>query len=155
APKDFRYIGQSVPRPDVPAKVTGRHGYVHDLKVPGMLHARVIRPPAIGATLTSVNESSIAAIPGTRVIRIGNFLGVVAEREWDAVRAARRLEARWSGGGGLADQANLYDALRSSALVRDEVIAHKGDVSALDAKPSGLRMVTATYRWPIQTHGSI
>jgi nicotinate dehydrogenase subunit B len=154
-PKDFRYIGQSVPRPDVPAKVTGRHGYVHDLKLPRMVHARVIRPPAIGATLVSVNESSIATIPGARVVRIGSFLGVVAEREWDAVRAARRLEARWSGGGGLADQATLYDALRSSALVRDEVIARKGDVSALGAMAGGLRMVTATYRWPMQTHGSI
>ncbi|MET0851269.1 MAG: molybdopterin cofactor-binding domain-containing protein, partial [Candidatus Rokuibacteriota bacterium] len=87
----FRYIGQSVPRPDVPAKVTGRHLYVQNLTLPDMLHGRAIRPPALGATLQSVDESSIAAIPGARVVRIGSFLGVVAEREWDAVRAARAL----------------------------------------------------------------
>ena len=99
----FRYIGQSVRRPDVPAKATGRHLYVQDLALPGMLHGRAIRPPALGATLQSVDESSIAGIPGARVVRIGSFLGVVAEREWDAVRAARLLKAQWSAGTGLPD----------------------------------------------------
>jgi len=80
APKDFRYIGRSVPRPDIPAKVTGRNRYVQDLKLPGMLHGRVIRPPAVGAVLTAVDETSIASIPGARVVRLGSFLGIVIER---------------------------------------------------------------------------
>src|SRR5574337_1140510 len=75
-PARFRIIGQSVRRPDVPAKVTGRHVFVHDISLPGMVHGRVTRPPALGATLLSVDESSIASIPGARVVRIGNFLGV-------------------------------------------------------------------------------
>jgi CO/xanthine dehydrogenase Mo-binding subunit len=155
APKDFRYIGKSIPRPDVPAKVTGRNLYVHDLTLPGMLHGRALRPPAVGASLVSVDEASIAAIPGARVVRLGSFLGVVAEREWDAVRASRLLQTRWSGGGSLPDHAMLYDALRAAAVVRDETIARRGDLSALTAGASGLRTLAATYRWPIQTHGSI
>src|SRR5262249_55638423 len=116
----FRYIGQSVPRPDVPAKVTGRHLYVQDVTLPGMLHGRAIRPPAFGATLQSVDESSAATIPGARIVRIGGFLGVVAEREWDAVRAARLVKAQWSAGTGLPDFATLADAVRSTRVVRDQ-----------------------------------
>ena len=131
----FRYIGQSVPRPDVPAKVTGRHLYVQNLTLPGMLHGRAIRPPALGAALQSVDESSIAAIPGARVVRIGGFLGVVAEREWDAVRAARLLKTEWSAGTGLPDYLTLADAVRATKVVRDQDVAKKGDLSALDARP--------------------
>ena len=100
-PGTYRIVNQPVKRPDLPAKMTGRHTYVHDLRVPNMLHARVVRPPAIGATLAEVDESSIANIPGARVVRIKDFLAVVAEREWNAVRAAKALRVRWTGGGGL------------------------------------------------------
>jgi CO/xanthine dehydrogenase Mo-binding subunit len=155
APQSFRFIGKSLPRPDLPAKVTGRHRYLHDLTLPGMLHARVIRPPALGATLVSVDEPSIAAIGGARVVRIQNFLAVVAEREWDAVRAARALRSKWTAGTGLPDSTKEFDSMRASRVVRDQEIAKRGDLSALSAPAPGMRALAASYRWPIQTHGSI
>ncbi|HEY4298089.1 MAG TPA: molybdopterin cofactor-binding domain-containing protein, partial [Paraburkholderia sp.] len=100
-PGSYRVVNQPVKRPDLPAKMTGRHTYVHDFRLPDMLHARVVRASAIGATLAKIDESSIVAIPGARVVRIKDFVAVVAEREWNAVRAAKALRARWSGGGGL------------------------------------------------------
>ena len=145
-----------MPRPDVPAKVTGRHLYVQNLTLPGMLHGRVIRPPALGATLQSVDESSIAAIPGARVVRIGSFLGVVAEREWDAVRAARALRAQWSSGTGLPDHA--YARRRGP---RDPGRARPGRGEAgrpvtRSGRPGpGVQTLGATYWWPVQTHGSL
>jgi nicotinate dehydrogenase subunit B len=154
-PGAFRYIGQSVPRPDVPAKSTGRHLYVQNLSLPGMLHGRVIRPPAVGATLQSVDESSIGAVAGARIVRLGSFLGIVAEREWDAVRAARLLKAQWSAGTGLPDYLTLADAVRATKIVRDQDVAKQGDLSALAAPGPGVQTLGATYWWPVQTHGSI
>ncbi|PYN83465.1 MAG: xanthine dehydrogenase family protein molybdopterin-binding subunit [Candidatus Rokuibacteriota bacterium] len=154
-PQRFRFIGKSLARPDVPAKVTGRHKYLHDLTLPGMLHARVLRPPALGATLRSVDESSIKTISGARVVRVESFVGVVAEREWDAVRAAGLLRAEWTGGTALADHATLFDAMRASPVVREQEVARRGDLSALDAPGPGVRTLSSTYRWPIHTHGSI
>ena len=151
----FRFIGKSLSRPDMPAKVTGHHRYLHDLTLPGMLHARVIRPPALGATLVSVDESSIAGIGGARVVRIQSFLAVVAEREWDAVLAARALQTKWTAGTGLPDHGKEFDSMRASRVVRDQEIAKRGDLSALSAPPAGTRPLAASYRWPIQTHGSI
>src|SRR5262245_5058627 len=107
-PAQYKYVGKPLPRPDLPAKMTGRHTYVHDFKLPNMLHARIIRPTSIGATLAEVDESSIASIPGARVVRIQNFLAVVAQNEWNAVRAARALRVRWTGGGGLPGSDGVY-----------------------------------------------
>ena len=151
----FRFIGKPLPRPDLPAKVTGHHRYLHDLTLPGMLHARVIRPAAQGAALVAVDEPSIAAIPGARVVRIQSFLAVVAEREWDAVRAAGALRTTWSAGTGLPDHTKAFEAMRASRVVRDQEIAKRGDLSALSAPPPGTRTLAGSYRWPIQTHGSI
>jgi CO/xanthine dehydrogenase Mo-binding subunit len=151
----FRFIGRSLPRPDVPEKVTGHHRYLQDLTLPIMLHARVIRPPALGATLQSVDESSIAGVRGARVVRIQSFLAVVAEREWDALRAARAIKTRWSGGGGLPDHAREFDLMRASRVERDQEVAKRGDLSTLSAPPAGARTLAASYRWPMQTHGSI
>jgi len=156
SPDHFRFIGKSLRRPDIPSKMAGLHRYVHDLTLPGMLHARIVRPPALGATLVSVDESSVAAIPTARVVRIHSFLAVVAEREWDAVRAAGALKTSWTPGAGLPEASKEFEAMRASRVVRDQEIAKKGDVSALNAPAPGLtRMLTAQYRWPIQTHGSI
>ncbi len=155
APERFRYIGQRLARPDVPAKVTGHHTYLHDLVLPGMLHARVIRPPALGATLVAVDESSVAGIGGARVVRIQSFLAVVAEREWDLVRAAKVLKTTWTPGIGLPDYTKEFEAMRGSPVVRDQEIAKRGDLSALSAPAPGTRTLAASYRWPIQTHGSI
>ncbi len=90
-------MGKPVPRVDIPDKVTGRFTYMQDFRVPGMLHGRVIRPAAIGATLENVDETSIKDVAGVvKVVREGNFLGVVAESEWGAIKAAQQLKASWS-----------------------------------------------------------
>jgi nicotinate dehydrogenase subunit B len=154
-PQRFRFIGKSLPRPDVPAKATGRHKYLHDLVLPGMLHARVIRPPAHGAALKTVDESSIAGAARAKVVRIESFLAVVAEREWDAVRASRQLRAEWTGGTPLGEHATLFDSMRASTVVREQPVTRRGDMSALDAPAPGVRTLTATYRWPVHSHGSI
>jgi len=120
-----------------------------------MLHARVIRPPAHGATLVSADESTIASIGGARLVRIQSFLAVVAEREWNAVRAARALRTTWTAGTGLPDHAKEFESMRASRVVRDQEIARRGDLSALTAPPAGTRTLAGSYRWPIQTHGSI
>jgi CO/xanthine dehydrogenase Mo-binding subunit len=151
----FRFIGKSLPRPDLPEKITGHHRYLQDLVLPNMLHARVIRPPAFGAALVSVDESSIASIGAARVVRIQSFLAVVAEREWDAVRAARALKTQWGSGTGLPDHAREFEAMRASRIVRDQEVAKRGDLAALSAPPAGTRTLAASYRWPMQTHGSI
>ncbi len=152
-PADYKIVGRPVPRPDLPAKVTGQHLYVHDFVLPNMLHGRVIRPPAIGATLLSVDERSVAAIPGVQIVRIKNFLAVAAESEWNAVRAARALKASWSAGSGLPDRAALFDTVRATAVARDQTITKRGDVTA--ALAGSGRLLAATYQWPIQTHGSM
>jgi CO/xanthine dehydrogenase Mo-binding subunit len=154
-PKTYRLVGQRVPRPDLPAKVTGHHRYLHDLALPGLLHARVLRPPAPGATLRALDESSIASIAGARAVRLGSFVAVVAEREWDAVRAARLLKTEWSPGTGLPDHARLYDTVRGGQVLKDEVLTKRGDLAALSPGTPGVRVLTATYQWPIQTHGSL
>src|SRR6185436_2636090 len=151
SPDRFRFIGKSLPRPDVPEKVTGHHRYLHDLTLPGMLHARVVHPPAFGATLVSVDEASIAGIAGARTVRMQSFLAVVAEREWDALRAARALKTQWGAGTGLPDHAKEFDAMRTSRVVRDQEVARKGDLAALSAPPAGTRTLAASYRWPMQT----
>ena len=156
----FRYIGASLPRPDVPEKATGTHHYLQDLTLPGMLHARVIRPPAAGAALAAVDESSLAGVAGARVARIQGFLAVLAEREWDAVRGARALKATWSPASGtspsgLGEQSALYDSMKTGRVVRDQEVAKRGDLSALDAPPAGTRTLAGEYRWPFQTHGSM
>jgi len=105
-PKDFKVVGQSVPRLDIPAKVTGTFTYMQDFRVPGMLHGRVVRPPAMGATLQSVDEGSITNIRTAKVVRQNDFLAVVAENEWAAIKAARQLKATWSKWEGLQGTAD-------------------------------------------------
>jgi nicotinate dehydrogenase subunit B len=152
-PRTYTIVGKVLPRPDVPAKVTGSHTYVHDVTVPGMLHGRVIRPPGIGAELISVDESSIANLPGVKVVRIKTFLGVVAEDEWTCVRAMRALKAQWSEWNGLPTQTELLASLRAGPFVSNEAIVKKGEASA--APPADAIALKATYYWPIHTHGSI
>src|SRR4029077_15411549 len=105
APSEYSIVGKSIGRLDIPAKVDGRFVYMHDFKLPGMLHGRVIRPSGIGAALLSYDESSVRDIPGiVKVVRIKNFLGVVAETEWSAIRAAQQLAVVWSEWDGLPDE---------------------------------------------------
>ena len=149
----YKVVGQPVPRVDVPGKMTGTHVYVHDVRVPGMVHARVVRPPRVGATLVSLDESAAATMPGVlRVVRKGSFVGVVAEREEQAVRAAKALAVKWSAAPVLPEPTTLYERFKAQATTERRV-AGAGDVDA--AMRSASRTVRATYRWPFQLHASI
>ncbi len=152
-PSDYRIVGKPLQRPDLPAKLTGRHTYLHDFRVENMLHARIIRPPAVGAQLQSVDETSIADIPGAKVIRLKNFVAVVAEREWNAVRAAQALKATWTEPATLSGSDTLYDTVRRTAVIRDETLRSIGDAGA--ALQTAAHTLQATYQWPIQSHASI
>jgi CO/xanthine dehydrogenase Mo-binding subunit len=152
-PATYAIVGTSYARPDLPAKLTARHTYVQDHRVDGMLHARVVRPPAIGAHLLDVDAGSIAAIPGARVVRVKDFLAVVAPREWDAVRAMRALQARWSDATTLAGSDALFKTVRDTPVAREEVL--RATAEPVPAAVDGLRVLQATYHWPIQSHASI
>ncbi len=154
-PKDHVIVGKPIARADIPDKVTGRFTYVHDFRVPGMLHGRVVRPPAIGATLESVDESSVKDIAGlVNVVREGNFLGVVAQSEWGAISAARKLKATWSKWEGLPEQAKLYEHVRATKSIQDQVTSNVGDTAAAMAA-DGVRKFAANYDFAIHTHGSM
>ena len=152
-PDDYTVVGRSLPRPDLPAKLTGRHDYVQDIRVDGMLHARVIRPPAIGAKLQSVDAASIAQIPGARIVRVKDYLAVAAPREWDAIRAMRALRASWSEAATLPGSDKLFDTVRGTPVARTETLRNTGDAAAVFAQ--GGRVLKASYRWPIQSHASM
>ena len=153
-PKDYKIVGKPIPRVDIPAKVTGRFTYINNLRVRGMLHGRVIRPPSVGAKLESVDESSIKNIAGiVRVVREGNFLGVVAQTEWAAIKAARDLKASWSKWEGLPEQAKLFEHVRASKVFRDETTGNVGNTGEAMGQ-EGVKKVAATYDFAIHTHGS-
>ncbi len=154
-PKDYKVVGKSVPRVDIPDKVTGRFTYMQDFRVPGMLHGRVVRPPAMGAKLESVDETSIKDVAGiVKVVREGNFLGLVATNEWAAIKGAQKIKAVWSKAETLPEPAKLWDHVRSSKVLRDEVTSSTGNVGAAMAE-LGVKTLKATYDFAIHTHGSI
>jgi nicotinate dehydrogenase subunit B len=154
-PKDHKLVGKAVPRDDIPGKVTGRFTYMQDFRVPGMLHGRVVRPPAIGARLESVDENSIKDIAGiVRVVRDGDFLGVVARSEWAAIKAAQTIKASWSKSETLPDQAKLWEHVRTSKIAKEEVSANVGNTAEAIGK-DGAKLHKATYDFAIHTHGSI
>ena len=151
---DYKLVGQSVPRVDIPAKVTGEHLYVHDLRLPGMLHARVIRPTQIGASLQGVDDSQAKKIKDfVQTVRQGNFLAVVAKTEWAAIKASDALKAQWSSGADLPAQATIFEAWRKMPVAKEEATQKVGDVSQVLG--SAARSVKATYNFAVQTHASI
>ena len=128
---------------------------MQDVRVPGMLHGRVVRPPAIGAQLQSVDDASVQGIPGVvRVVREGNFLGIVAENEWAAIKASQQIKATWSAWEGLPEQTKLFEHVRASKVAKDEVTANVGNTADAMAK-DGVKKINATYEFAIHTHGSI
>jgi nicotinate dehydrogenase subunit B len=157
----YTIVGQSVPRVDLPAKATGELVYVHDVRIPGMLHGRVVRPPYagvdvgdfVGNSLIAVDESSVSDVPGlVAVVRIGDFVGVVAEREENAIKAAAQLKVSWKPVPTLPDLKDIETALRANPSTPRKLI-DKGDVDtaiAAAAKP-----MPRTYVWPYQMHASI
>lgn len=152
-PTTYTIVGKALPRPDLPGKCTGTEPYVHNFKLPGMLQGRVIRPPRIGAKLLEVNEASLKGIPDVRVVRVKDFLGVVAKTEWAAVRAATALEAKWSEWSGLPEMAMLPESLKKGEIEKDEFPIKRGDAKA--AMPSGAKHFKASYYFPYQGHASM
>jgi nicotinate dehydrogenase subunit B len=157
----YTIVGQSVPRTDLPAKATGELVYVHDVRLPGMLHGRVVRPPYagvdagafVGTSLIAVDETSVSNIPGmVAVVRIGDFVGVIAEREENAIKAAAQLKVGWKPTPTLPDLANIETALRAHPSTPRTLI-DKGDVDA--ALAAAAKPMQRTYIWPYQMHGSI
>jgi nicotinate dehydrogenase subunit B len=154
APTEYTIVGKSQPRVDIPDKITGRFIYMQDFKVPGMLHGRVVRPPAIGAKLEGVDEGALKKIPGAKMVREGNFLAVVASSEWNAIRGAADLKANWSKSETLPDQAKLWEHVRNSKVAKLEEYGKTGD-SAAALAADGVKKMSVTYDFAIHTHGSI
>ena len=152
-PREWTVLGTPVPRVDMRDMVTGQFEFVHNVKVAGMLHGRVVRPPEVGATVGSVDEGSIRDLPGVvKVVVKGNFVGVVAQKPWQAMQAAERLKVNWNRGTGLQPHADLYGTLRRQPA-RDTLLVDSGDVDAnLKAATTVLR---STYLHPYQMHGSM
>jgi nicotinate dehydrogenase subunit B len=153
SPKDYKVVGTSVPRFDIPAKAAGTFEYVHNVRIPGMVHGRVVRPPAIGAKLLSVDGDSVRGIPGAQIVRRNDFLGVVAPREEDAIRAASAIQVEWSASERLPDFGSIYQELPRRAVVSDDLGYSQGDIAAGLAR-GGTRL-KATYDFPFQAHAMI
>jgi len=153
-PSAWRVLGQPVPRAEIPDLVTGRFEFVHNVRVPGMLHGRVVRPPAVGSKLQSVNEGSVKDVAGlVKVVVKNDFVGVVAEKPWQAIQAAEKLSCKWSPGAGLVRQSDFYDHLRRQTPTSDRLVVDSKDVEETLAKAATI--VSATYRHPYQMHGSV
>ncbi|MCQ9617664.1 molybdopterin-dependent oxidoreductase [Paenalcaligenes niemegkensis] len=161
APDALRIVGQSQPRVDIPAKALGQFTYVHDVRVEGMWHGRVIRPPYVGRdsgafighSLASVDESSIRHIdPDIKVCVRGDFVGVVARREEHAIKAMHKLKVTWKPVPALEDLSDVESAVRSQTLSERVLLDTSADVATLANAKSLLRR---TYIWPYQLHASI
>jgi nicotinate dehydrogenase subunit B len=151
---EYRVVGTPVPRNDLPDKVSGKYVYMQHARLPGMLHGRVVRPRGqgaygAGAKVMALDETSIANIPGARVLRKGDFIGVVAENEWDAVRAARQLKVMWDPSPTLTGSDGMYEAMRA-AKTDDRIVVERGN--AADAIGAAPHKVSYNCRTPYQSH---
>jgi len=154
--QQLRVVGKPLPRYDIPAKVDGSLTWAVDVKLPGMLHARNVRPPVAGAQLRSIDESSVAGIPGfVRVVSSGNYVAVVCEREEQAIQAARQLKAEWTPPAQAPFPASndLFDYIRSATPTSSEEPQVTGDVAA--AFTSAAAVLEADYEVPFQGHTAI
>src|SRR5258708_1832056 len=151
-PKDHKIVGQPIARKDIAPKVYAQEDFCTDVKRPGMVHGRMLRPAVAGSVPVKVDESSIKDIPGARVIWEKGFLGVVADKEWDAIRASQKLKVECSDAQPpFPDQAALYDHIRS-APVRKREIGGKEVGNVDEAFKSAARVVQAQDEWPFQSH---
>ncbi len=157
-PKDvasYKIVGKSVPRIDLPLKITGKWQYVTDVRVPGMLHGRVIRPSSVGASLVAMDDAPAKGIRGyVQTVVIGNFVGVVAENEWAAVKASRAVKVTWSAPTqSFPEQAKLYDYMRAAKPKASMDFVKTGDFDA--GMATAVKKVEATYEFPFQSHGTM
>jgi len=151
---EWTVLGTPVARVELPAMVTGRFEFVHNVRVPGMLHGRVVRPPSRNATLMSLDEDSVRGMPGVvKVVTKKNFVGVVAEKPWQAMQAAAKLKVAWANGAPLPAQRDIHTRLRDDTRTRDTKPVDAGEVDA--AFSGGAAVVKATYLYPYQMHASM
>jgi nicotinate dehydrogenase subunit B len=152
-PRNYTVLGTSVPRLDIPTKTTGQFVYVQHVRLPGMLHGKVVRAPVVGATVVSVDQSSVAALPGNiQVVVKNNFIGVVADTEWNAIQAVAALNVTWSSGATLPDQATLYTWMQQQPSM-DSLVVHSGDTDQNLAKAA--KTFSAQYLYPFQMHEAL
>jgi len=153
-PSEHKIVGQPIKREDVAPKVFAQENFVTDIAVPGMVHGRVLRPAVAGAVPTKVDESSIKDIPGAKVVWDKGFLGVVADKEWDAIQAAQKLKVEWSQvDAPFPEQASLYDHIRKASVRKRSVDKENGNVD--DAFKNAAKVIEAEYEWPFQSHASM
>ena len=154
-PSTYKVVGTSVPRIDMAPKILGTYRYITDVRVPGMLHGRVVRPAGVGSTLVSVDEGSVKGIAGyVKTVVDKNFVGVVCETEWGAVKAAKALKATWSAPlQAFPEQKNLYSQMRAATPKSTRQGTKNGDVAA--ALASGAKKVDARYDVPFQSHATM
>jgi nicotinate dehydrogenase subunit B len=153
-PKDYKVVGKSIPRVDLPEKFTGEFVYSQDASVPGMLHGRVVRPATSLSAPANIDESSIKNIPGVvKVVREGTFVGVVAETEWAAIQAARALKVTWSEPTlkMMSGPAEVFDYLKNTKSFKDIPVTNRGNLDT--AFSQAQKKYEATYYWPFQLHG--
>ncbi len=152
---EHKWVGKSILRRDIPKKMTGGAAYVQDVRLPGMVFGRVARPPSPGARLVSVDEKAVKRMPGViAVVRDGNFLGVAARREEQAINArlALKRSAKWKETESLPPSGDpLYEHLMTKAKSIDSVVNEKTSATA----PAAVKTLNATYTRPFQVHGSI
>lgn len=154
SPSEWTVLGTPVPRIEIPAMATGEFEYVHNVRLAGMLHGQVVRPPAVGSNVMNVEETSVSNLPGVvKVVVKKNFVGVVAEKPWQAIQAANKLKVTWNPGTGLPKQTDIHNYLRNKKPTRDTYLVNSKDVDARFAQAT--KVVEATYLYPYQMHGSM
>jgi CO/xanthine dehydrogenase Mo-binding subunit len=149
----YTIVGEPVPRLDATAKAFGTYPYVANVRRPGMLHGRFLMPPAVGATVASVDHKRIAGIGDARIVHLRDFVGVVATREWDAIRAAQALApgVDWSvPSTTFPAQAALASYMWAQPVTKSAVV-HNGNVDTT----LGTAPITAAYLWPFQSHANM
>ena len=151
---DYQVVGKSIARVDIPAKLTGEFPYMQDFRLPGMLHARVLRPDDLGAPLKGYDDSAAKKVTGfVQTVCKGDFLAVLAKTEWGAIKAMRAMQVQWGEGTGLPEQATVFDHWRTRKVAKTEVTQKVGDAEvALAAAP---QRVKARYDFAVQTHASL
>ena len=155
SPSEYKIIGKpGTRRRDIAPKLFGTAESMADVKVPGMLHGRMIRPPVAGAVPVAVDESSVKDIPSVKVVWQKGFIGLVAPKQWDAIRAAQKLKVTWSDvKPPFPDQKDLYNHIRNARVMRRDDEVNVGNVDAAFA--SAAKIVEATYEWPFHSHASM
>jgi CO/xanthine dehydrogenase Mo-binding subunit len=153
SPDRWTVLGKPVPSLDRVALMTGQFEFVHNIRVAAMVHGRVVRPPEVGVAVSFVDGGSVQGIPGLiKVVVRSNFVGVVAEKQWQAVQAARQLKVDWGPGRELSVQESFYDTMRKQPS-EDSLLVDSKDVE--DQLSRASTVMRATYTYPYQMHGSV